>query len=866
MGISEKPTRPGRQHACLKTWTIVLFCLCVAGCSPLLNWHFKRQLDSPRGATTLPDLREPATISRDAYGIPYVQARNMEDMAMAVGYMHASDRLTQMTGIKLISQGRLAEMAGPEVLDLDIYMRTINLKRAGQDLYRNLKPEYRTLLERYADGVNAYVARHQDRLPPGLALAGYRPEPWRATDSSTIFALINLSLSFNLHEEIAALSVAQKIGAEKTAWLMPIHPDEPLPFAEAAKLKDLDLRAAAQSVSRLSELQPLLALFGLRGLAASNNWAISKDLSKGKASILCNDMHLMLSMPSLWNMGHIKCGAYEVAGMSVAGVPAIVAGYNGSLAWGMTMVMADNQDIFLEKLESRQGRLHYLYKGSWVPTIERREIFKIKGKAPLAITVNETVHGPLLNDILRKEPLHVFQARQVEAPYGLALSWAVADRDDDSMNAFFELSSARSVDQALPVIRRIRAIPLNMVFADKDNIAWQVIGNFPVRGKGRGLLPSPGWTGEYDWTGLLDTGLLPNAVNPPAGFIATANNRTVAADYPHVLSSSWYWPERAERIEQMTRATDQHTAETSKSMQLDVFSLFVPKLQRVMLSGTLLGAINQEIEAWKDEARRTQAHAALAMLREFGGDMRADSGSAALVSVFYDQATKNIFLDELGTQDSKTWQAFLVLNNESYNATCDHLLVRGDESPFWDDVRTPEHETKALIMARTLADAYALLERTLGPDTKKWTWGALHTYTWETDTSKLAPHMGWIKRLGLKAFWPYLNRGPYPAPGDLFTLNVSAYTMGQDFDTWLIPSMRMIVDFNREEPMQCVNSSGQSDNPSSPHYADGIQAWLTGAYITFPFKDEAVKTQYRDVLVLQPSSAARPYYARRPAR
>jgi acyl-homoserine-lactone acylase len=151
-----------------------------------------------------------------------------------------------------------------------------------------------------------------------------------------------------------------------------------------------------------------------------------------------------------------------------------------------------------------------------------------------------------------------------------------------------------------------------------------------------------------------------------------------------------------------------------------------------------------------------------------------------------------------------------------------------------------------------------LLERTLGSDTKTWTWGALHTYTWETDTSKLAPHMGWIKRLGLKALWPYLNRGPFPAPGDLFTLNVSAYTMGQDFDTWLIPSMRMVVDFSREEPMQCINSSGQSDNPSSPHYDDGIQAWLTGAYIPFPFQDEAVTSQYTDVLVLQPSSAARP--------
>lgn len=230
-------------------------------------------------------------------------------------------------------------------------------------------------------------------------------------------------MSFNLHEEIAALCVAQRIGPEMTARLMPIYP-EPLPLAlKTAKLKGLDLRGASQGVSLLSNVQPLFALLGPSGPAASNNWAISKDLSAGKASILCNDMHLFLSMPSLWNMGHITCGAYDVAGMSVAGVPAIVAGFNGSIAWGMTMVMADNKDIFLERLQLRRGRLFYLYKGAWLPATERRETFKIKGKQPLTVTVHETVHGPLLNDILRR-PFVPGQAD--EMPYGLALSWAVA--------------------------------------------------------------------------------------------------------------------------------------------------------------------------------------------------------------------------------------------------------------------------------------------------------------------------------------------------------------------------------------------------------------------------------------------------------
>ncbi|MCK7506227.1 MAG: penicillin acylase family protein [Desulfobacterales bacterium] len=220
------------------------------------------------------------------------------------------------------------------------------------------------------------------------------------------------------------------------------------------------------------------------------------------------------------------------------------------------------------------------------------------------------MHGPLMNEALNKEPVHVIQAKSIDLPYGVALSRTITTADDDSMNAFFQLSFAKSVDEAIPIIKRLRSIPLNMVFADKNNIAWQVIGNYPVRAKGRGLMPSPGWTGVYDWTGLLDTNVLPNLKNPPAGFIGTANHRTVPKDYPYILSSSWYWPERAERIIQMASATDKHTTQTNMDMQLDTYSLFVPKLKEVILKGALAGEIIKEIGSWKDEKSDCGAHCA----------------------------------------------------------------------------------------------------------------------------------------------------------------------------------------------------------------------------------------------------------------
>jgi len=835
---------------------LFVVCFLVLGCSHLANRHFRSKLDDLQGTVILDGLKDKVTVSRDDYGIPLVEAQNMEDMAMAVGYVHASDRLTQMIGMKLLSQGRLAEMAGPSVLALDIYMRSVNPASTAEILYKNVSAANRRLLQCYSDGVNAYLKSHQNRLPPGLALSGYKPEPWEPVDSVRVFTLLSLGLSFNFAEEIAILNVAQAIGAKKTAWLSPIYPDESLAFDEAAKLGEINLKMAEAGIRELAELHPILHSLGLGGIAASNNWAISRERTSGKASIFSNDMHLPLSMPSVWNLLHVRCGSYDAAGVSIAGAPVIIAGYNGRVAWGMTMVMADNQDVFLEQIKLVEGRLHYLHKGKWLPVSERREVFRSKGGERKNISIYETLHGTLMSEALRGEPLHLIQAMPVDIPYGIALCRAKPDGNDDSMNAFFQLGFSGSVDEAIAAAKRIRSIPLNMMFADKENIAWQVTGNYPLRAGGRGLAPSPGWTGRYDWTGFLDSSALPYQKNPPQGFLGTANHRTVPKDYPHILSSSWYWPERAERIEQMVLATHQHTAETSMAMQLDTFSLFVSKLRNDVLTGPFAAEIMKESESWQDEKRVSRMRLALEMLRNFRGDMKADSAEAALLGSFLDAVTKNIFLDELGPMDSRAWKSFVILNSESYNATCDHLLVRGNESPFWDDIATPEKETKAGIVARSLADAVLFLESTCAEKPQQWKWGNLHTGTWETDSFQMAKHLGWMERTALKSLWSYFNRGPYPAEGDMFTLNVSMYMMGGDFQAWIIPSMRMVVDFSRKEPMMAVNSSGQSDNPSSPYYDDGVEAWREGRYLPFPFQEENIRAHYRHILILQPSSSA----------
>lgn len=834
---------------------LVLSAVLTGGCTRMLDSYFAGTAPKLEGTITIQGLREQVTVRRDDLGIPFIEAVNMEDLAFAMGFVNASDRLGQMIGLKLVSQGRLSEMTGRPGLDIDVFMRTVNLKKAARLLYDGMPPDKKSLLESYARGVNAYIGLHRDSLPPELAMAGCDPGQWEPIDSIGIFTLVNFTLAFNMHEEAAALAMARAVGPEKTAWLLPVYPDEPIALGEAAKLSGVDLSGALPALNRLTAAADLKAAWGLIPFAASNNWAIAPEKTLNKASILANDTHLLLALPSLWNLMHVRCEGMDAAGVNLAGVPAIVAGYNGHIAWGMTMVMADNQDLFLEQIRMIDRKPHYRYQDTWLPVLERTETIRIRREGPVSITVFETRHGPLLNDVLKNPPKNLIMPDPVQLPLGAAFSWAAFEPGDESVEAFFSLSAARSVEEALPLLRRIRAIPLNMVVADRENIAWQVTGRYPLRKNGRGLMPSPGWTGEYDWIGYLDPDELPWALNPAEGFIGTANHRTVPPDYPHVLSSSWYWPSRAERIAEMITASPAHTLESSMGMQLDAQSSFVPKVRGLFLEGALSRDISREIDSWEDRRRKDRAREALDMLRNCDGIMSCDSKNALITGALMHAVTINTFLDELGPEESRAWKAFITSNNASYCATTDHLLVRGDESPFWDDVSTPEPETKARILARSLADAIVFAEDTLGADRSRWTWGALHTYRFRTESSKMAPHLGFFQRKAMQALAPYFNRGPFPAPGDHSTLNVSAYTIGRDFDTWLIPAMRMVVDFSREEPLCIINSTGQSDNPVSPHYDDGIRAWLQGSYQPMPFARDAAERQYHRVLVLAPAAA-----------
>ncbi|MGB4075873.1 penicillin acylase family protein [Pseudomonas sp.] len=832
-------SRAFRPTAYLSLAAVLTALIALSGCQSFLNSRYSDSVPPDQGIVRVQGLAQSVVIRRNPMGMPLIETTTFHDALFALGYVHASDRLSQMVGLRLMAEGRLAEMAGPGVLEMDRFMRAVNLKKSADVLYSNASPRLKRFFEVYARGVNAYLFRYKDKLPMDLAESGYRPAYWKAEDSVLVFCLLNFGLAVNLQEEIASLVLAQKVGSEQLAWLLPTYPDEPLPLEEAAKLKGLDLNGQLAGLSSVSAAVSQFADAHMLGVAASNNWAFSPQRSRSGKSLLANDTHLPLSMPSVWNFVQIRSPKYQAAGVSIAGVPAIVAGFNGKLGWGMTMVMGDNQDLFLEKTKRQGGRLQYLADGKWLTAQERQETFFIKGQRPIRETIYETRHGPLLNSVLG-ERKHMLQPLQVNSGYGLALKTTQFEADA-TLDAFFNLSRAQSVEQAFEATREVRAMPLNIVFADAQHIGWQVTGRFPNRRAGLGLMPSPGWDSQYEWDGFADPMLHPYDQDPPQGWLGTANHRTVPRGYGMQLSNSWFYPERAERIAELA-ATGRHDSQSMIAMQYDQTSPFVAKLQNMFSAPGMAAPLKAAIDALPT-AERGKAREAYERLMKFNGKMAATSGDAALYSAFLYESARQTFLDELGPETNPAWKALVDTADSSYSAQADHLLGRED-SPFWNDRRTPQQEAKPAILARSLAAAVTFSEAALGTDRSAWQWGKLHTYNWTTETSQLAQYMSPSQHTSINAIKGYLDRGPYPAGGDHGTLNVAAYHWGQDFNTWLIPAMRIVVDFGREEPLIGLNSSGQSGNPASPHYADGIDAWLKGQYMSFPFQSRNLDKAY----------------------
>lgn len=794
---------------------VLLLALFLVG-GALLYASAKRAEPTYGGELVLAGLQSPVTVRYGPHAVPSVEAEGLADLLFAQGYLTAAERMWQMDMMRRLAKGELAEVLGVDAVPADRLFRTLGLGQAAGDTLAALGREYQDLLAAYAAGVNAYQAGARGRLPLEYLIARFEPAPWRPEDSLAIGEYMAWILSFNLREELAFLRLAARVGAARATELFPV--DEGIPAAVAAAGLPAN---AGKLVSALDDLLALPARFGLPGPgAASNGWAVNGPRTGGGA-LLANDPHLAPTVPSIWYELELRAPELHAAGVSLPGVPFVLIGHNRDLAWGFTTVMADNQDLFIERVSGAGAEVDRP-GGARETIISRDEEIRVRGADPVRIEIRRTSHGVIINEVLGEATGTAIDLRDPQTPYLLALR-STLDVPDRGLVGAHRLNTAATLDDALSAGLEIRRAAFNLMVAHRDGgIGWRVTGALPERGRGLGAFPAPGWEAGYGWSGYVPADDNPGLVNPPGYALITANNRTVPAQHPVHITSSWMAPYRARRIEELLGRRGELTADDFAEMQLDRLS---PQARDYQEALTRLGP---EIRVIDPEARRIADEYLMGWDGRFEGDRRA----AALFVLLRLALFEALFGDELGDD----LPALLAIASLSYNAL--DAAVYSGESSFWDDVRTAEVEGQAHVWARALRAAKAELDRTQ-PERGGQRLDRLLSVSFPHAFDGV-PLLGGLFRLG-----------PIPVGGDEHTVNVMKASLLAPGEAVFVPTLRVVFTPGDWGGTGGTLALGQSGHRFSPYRADQLDDWLDGRTHPWPWDGPPAGAQI-GALILRP--------------
>lgn len=763
--------------------------------------HLRSSLPKTSGTLTLPGLTAPVEVVRDANAVPHIYAQSREDAYLALGFVHAQDRLFQMDFQRRVGAGRLSEVLGEATLETDRFLRTLGVYRVAERSLPNLSAEAQGALSAYTAGVNAFLEGRQGALPPEFLILGYEPEPWRPADSLVWLKMMAWDLGGNWEDELLRARLLQVLPPERVAELFPPYPG--------------DAPVALPDFSALYQHLPLDKLWAdspkpLPPGAGSNNWVVSGDRSVTGGPLLANDPHLGLQTPGLWYFAHLSAPGLEVVGATLPGLPFVVLGRTDRFAWGFTNTGPDTQDLFVERLE--QGDRYRTPTGVRNLTI-RQEVIRVKDQDDVTLTVRESRHGPLISDA-SAVAAEVVAGRG--ADYALTFSWTALRDDDRSFQAGLELNRATDWPSFTEALRNFHAPQQNIVYADTGgNIGFYAPARVPVRRAGDGLVPVPGWTGEYDWTGLIPFERLPHSFNPPSGRIVTANNKLVPDSYPYLLTTDWAEPYRVERIAALLAERDRHSLGSFRDVQADQYS--------GMAADFLPLAIRAPVT---DEGARALQN----RLRVWNGVMAADAAEPLIFSLWYRAFARLVLEDDLGPlyEDFQGFRPIFYRN------------VITEQTEWCDNVETPERESCELLAATALTQAAGALRGQYGDDPARWRWGDAHY----ADHDHLIFGDTPLARLfNLRA----------PNGGDAFTVNAARYAVEDEGAAQTSgPGYRALFDLADLERSRFMHGTGQSGNVFSRHYRDFLERWTNVEYLEIPTGREAIQQGAVGRLRLEP--------------
>ncbi|GGU13515.1 penicillin acylase family protein [Streptomyces lateritius] len=851
------------------------------------------------GTIRLDRLSGEVEVKRDAYGVPQIYADTEADLFRAQGFVQAQDRFYEMDVRRHMTSGRLSEMFGDSQVDTDAFLRTLGWRQVAQQEYdKVLSAETKKNLQAYAEGVNAYL---KDRDPADVsaeyaALAfshDYEIEPWTPVDSVAWLKAMAWDLRGNMQDEIDRSLMTSRLTTAQIKELYPKYPyDLHQPIVDGTGTNGSTdgsgtngsssssgggsqndaLQGMQSQLGALSDsLDEIPALLGPNGNGiGSNSWVVSGRYTTSGKPLLANDPHLAPMLPSLWYQMGLHCRSvsatcrYDVAGYTFSGTPGVIIGHNDTIAWGLTNLGADVTDLYLEKV-SDTG---YLVDGRTKPFTTRDETIKIAGGGTRKITVRSTGHGPVVSD--RSSELEkVGQKAPVgnAAPdrgtgYAVSLQWT-ALQPGKSMDAIFEINRAKNFRQFRAAAEHFEVPSQNLIYADAENIGYQAPGKIPVRAKGTGTVPAPGWDSSYGWKGYVPYDELPYEENPKRGYIVTANQAVVGAKYPHLLTEDWGYGSRSQRINDLIESKIKDGGKISpddmRTMQIDnrseIATLLNPLLLKIDISDPYVREAQKLLEGWDYTQEPDSAAAAyfnavwrnvlkLAFGDKLPKELRAEGDC---INVRPADPTgpvdeQNRLVRECGQRDADSAQPDG--GDRWYEVV--RPLLKNETSPWWktEANRTDQAtENRDQLLARAMEDARWELTAKLGKDVSTWSWGRLHQLTLENQTLGTAGP-DFVKKA--------LNRGPWNLGGGEAAVNATGWNAAGGYEVIWVPSMRMVVNVGDWDRSRWINLSGASGHAYHAHYTDQTDKWASGELLDWSFGKAAVDAATKDTLVLKP--------------
>lgn len=765
-----------------KTRTVFLsICFLTLVLCGLIYSTLRASLPTEDGELKLPGLTTSVSVQSDTLGVPSIVASNREDAFRALGYLHARDRLFQMELMRRKSAGRLAELFGASALKLDRKQRTYQLSRTASTIVQDLPAAQRITSQAYVEGVNAYIQQARI-LPSEFLVLRHNPEPWRAEDSILVALGMFQTLNGQEQDERMVSVMEQALPADLLTFLTPDTDTYATVLVGGQNSRRFSQRIPVQAMTALPDADAHLAQNHVDAdnvVAGSNNWVVAGSKTKDGRAIVANDMHLGLGVPNIWYRADLKYRDKHIYGVTLPGLPAVVVGGNNDVAWGFTNVTADLVDLVRLELDSANPTRYRTPQG-WREFDQRTETIKVKDAAAEEITLQDTIWGPVSDQLLLGQPV--------------AVKWVALERYAVDLG-LLDMDSAHSTHQAMNIMNNTGGPAQNVVFADKQgHIGWTYMGRFPKRVGFDGLASRSWADGNLAWQGYILPDELPRLIDPAEGFIATANNRTLGSDYPHVIAHNWALGYRAFRIAELLRDRQGLTELDLLAIQLDSRGGALDYFQQLALA-----------ELRDLPNKQSDLQAVERALQAWDGHMRVSSIGAAFLQEFRKRLAEEVFAKVVAAcrahdpEFRYAWREMETPLRQLLSERPTGLL----SSRYHDDWR--------LMIVDILRQTHETLHRQYPEtDLAKLTWGQTHDMNVQHPFSRVAPLLGNV-----------LDMPAFASDG---CASVCVRVMDNNHGA----SERLVLSPAHPEDAIFHMPGGQSGHVLSPHYRDLQQSWQDG--------------------------------------